>query len=291
MMNGTLSVTSEPGVGSTFSLRLPLFAAQDHAYEDDPGAAVAAGRFEGSPRVLIAEDYDINQLLMKELAESLGMDAAIAANGDEAVRMALDAEARGRPYQLVFMDMQMPDVDGLEATRRLRAAGFDAEKLPIVALTANAYAEDVTACMEAGMQGHLAKPVRASDIRGAVVKWGRAKDSAAKEHSPSALLPLVENGTLKARFEQRKQSVLMALDALQQNPEPEEESVKDAASLLHKLAGTAGFFGEGALGKLAGEYEIQLLATAIEDVARIAGQAARALRECNDRVDREGACA
>jgi len=123
---------------------------------------VAAPRFAGL-RVLLAEDNPVNALLAKTLLRREGCSVETAASGDEAV----GSMARAR-YDLVLMDMRMPGMDGLAATRAVRARG---DETPIVALTANAFAEDRRACLEAGMNDHLAKPIDVDLLRGALARW------------------------------------------------------------------------------------------------------------------------
>ena len=105
-------------------------------------------------RVLLAEDNVVNQKVAVRMLEKLGCTVDVAANGEEAVRM-----WRQFPYALIFMDCQMPEVDGLEATRRIRSLDGGAE-VPIVAMTANAMERDREACMEAGMNDYASKPVK-----------------------------------------------------------------------------------------------------------------------------------
>lgn len=114
-------------------------------------------------RVLLAEDNPVNALLAKTLLRKEGCVVETAATGQEA----LQALARAR-YDLVLMDMRMPGMDGVTAARELRARG---DQTPIVALTANAFAEDRRACLEAGMNDHLAKPVDADQLRAALARW------------------------------------------------------------------------------------------------------------------------
>ena len=131
------------------------------AFEDIP--AIASGPSitpsEGLS-ILIAEDNEINALLARALLTKLGHHAAVAGNGEMAVGMWTAARAADAPYDLVLMDVQMPGMDGLEAARRIRAAEAGASRpTRIVALTANAQATDRTACVEAGMDGLLIKPL------------------------------------------------------------------------------------------------------------------------------------
>jgi CheY-like chemotaxis protein len=109
--------------------------------------------------VLIAEDNEINALLARALLTRLGHRPTIAVNGDAAVDAWLSARAAGEPYAIVLMDVHMPGCDGIEATRRIREAEQGGAHTPIVALTANAFDEDRDACIAAGMDGFLTKPL------------------------------------------------------------------------------------------------------------------------------------
>jgi len=111
--------------------------------------------------VLVAEDNEINALLMRSLLTRLGHQAVITTNGEEALESWLAAKSAGAPYDLVLMDIQMPQLDGIETTKRIRAreAGQPGRPTPILALTANTLVEDRYACFEAGMDGFLIKPL------------------------------------------------------------------------------------------------------------------------------------
>ena len=111
--------------------------------------------------ILVAEDNEINALLARALLLKLGHRPTMAANGAAAMDSWLAARAAGTPYDRVLMDLHMPGMDGLEATRRIRAieAEQDGARTPIIALTANASAEDRDACLAAGMDGFLIKPL------------------------------------------------------------------------------------------------------------------------------------
>ena len=111
-------------------------------------------------RVLLAEDNVVNQKLASLMLLKLGHEVVVAGDGRQALELVL-----GGDFDLVLMDMQMPEMDGVEATRRIRDAG---RVLPIVAMTANAMDADRERCIEAGMNGFLAKPVRALSLESAI---------------------------------------------------------------------------------------------------------------------------
>lgn len=156
LMDGDITVRSELGNGASFLVKLPLVAAPERRIANAVDAAVSFCR---GARVLLAEDFDINQMLIAEMAKKLSLDVEIASNGREAANAVIEAHSRGEPFHLVLMDLQMPELNGFEACRLLRETGFGAEDLPIIALSANAFPDDIAACIDAGMQDHIAKPV------------------------------------------------------------------------------------------------------------------------------------
>ncbi len=135
-----------------------------------PGEALAAGGLS----ILVAEDNEINALLARALLVKLGHRPTIAASGEAAIESWLAARAAGTPYDRVLMDLHMPGMDGLEATRRIRAmeAQYDAPRTPIIALTANASAEDRQACLDAGMDDFLVKPLDRERLAAALAASG-----------------------------------------------------------------------------------------------------------------------
>ena len=158
LMGGRLEVQSEKGRGTTFTVRvllrhaLPSEITQD-SY-DQPGQEVS---LEGI-HVLIAEDMEVNAEILSDLLEMEEITSEWADNGQSAVEMFEQSE-EGH-YSVILMDMRMPVMDGLTATREIRKlARPDAAAVPIIALTANAFEEDVKQCLEAGMNAHLSKPV------------------------------------------------------------------------------------------------------------------------------------
>jgi PAS domain S-box-containing protein len=135
------------------TLSPPLVPEFEH--ERAPGRDLTHGRL----MVLVAEDNEINALLVQAMLARLGHTPTVVGNGMAAVTAVATAHAMGAPYDVVLMDLHLPGLDGLEATRRIRALADNGGQVPVVALTANASAEDRDACREAGMDGFLAKPV------------------------------------------------------------------------------------------------------------------------------------
>lgn len=153
MMGGSIDVESKKGVGSTFTVTIGFALAQvAEDKTDDADDTPLAGL-----RVLIAEDIDINAELLTDLLELEDIAAERASNGREAVEM-FAAHPEGY-YDAVLMDLRMPVMDGLDATRAIRALDRpDAKAIPVIAVTANAFEEDVRQTREAGMNAHLSKP-------------------------------------------------------------------------------------------------------------------------------------
>ena len=167
-MGGSVGVTSVEGAGSTFRVDIPV-GITTRAECQNAARPLEASRFEralrsinGSerkPRLLVAEDNATNQLVVRSVLAKFDLTADFAGNGLEALEA-----MRQRPYDLVLMDVHMPEMDGLEATRAIRSFGDARAQIPIIALTANAFAHDVENCLAAGMSGHLGKPFRKEEL-------------------------------------------------------------------------------------------------------------------------------
>jgi len=175
-MGGAVGVVSEPGVGSRFWFTAALTAGQPAVVATPAGngggdAEDALRRHATGRRVLLVEDNPINQEVANELLQTVALNVTVAHDGVEAL-----AAAERQPFDLVLMDMQMPVMDGLEATRRLRAMPAT-RHVPIIAMTANAFDEDRAACLAAGMDDHVAKPVDPDRLYRVLRRWIDAKDT------------------------------------------------------------------------------------------------------------------
>ncbi len=167
LMDGRLWGRSQPGVGSTFSLELPLRAAETPSVPSRPLPAALPEPKPISPlRLLIAEDNPVNQRVASRMLQKLGYQADVVENG----RLAVEAAER-QAYDVIFMDVQMPELDGLEATRRIKARTGVSPW--IIALTAHALDDDRQQCLAAGMNDFLSKPVQLTELTAALERVPR----------------------------------------------------------------------------------------------------------------------
>jgi signal transduction histidine kinase/CheY-like chemotaxis protein/HPt (histidine-containing phosphotransfer) domain-containing protein len=231
-----------------------------------PAAAPA-----GSTRILLAEDNDINRMLAVTLLEEAGYEVECASNGVEAVEA-----ASTRDFALVLMDVQMPEMDGLEATRRIRNLASPMAKVPIVAMTANAMRSDQDLCLEAGMDDFVSKPIEPESFLTIVARFAKADGATATQSvaQPGAEAPDLDQAHLDGlarllsadRFRKvvegylnNAEAHLRRLDALAANLD-----YAEMAHEAHTLQGVSGNFGAR---------RVQSLAHQLEDVCKTKDEA------------------
>ncbi|MDR0943590.1 MAG: response regulator [Ruminococcus sp.] len=167
LMGGTISVESEEGKGSIFSFTVPIIWSEKHRQiiendilinEDNEKFAAFSHK-----RILLVEDVEVNRMIVSAMLEETGCIIDEAENGEEAVNMVKNAD-----YSIILMDMQMPVMDGLTATREIRKFN---KKVPIIAMTANAFKEDAESCLSAGMNAHVAKPLDVDSFMALLIEY------------------------------------------------------------------------------------------------------------------------
>jgi CheY-like chemotaxis protein/anti-sigma regulatory factor (Ser/Thr protein kinase) len=196
MLGGDLAVESTPGAGSTFRVTIDPGSASERTDVDGAGAAETRAPAELCPdarlagRVLLAEDGPDNQRLIEFVVSQAGALVTVVDNGEAAVRAALDAAAAGTPFDVVLVDIQMPLVDGYQATMRLRAAGYTR---PIIALTAHATSGDREQCLAAGCDDYATKPIQRPTLLAVVGRYCTpAPDRDGEKPVSSGLKPAFE---------------------------------------------------------------------------------------------------
>jgi two-component system, sensor histidine kinase len=279
-MGGRIAVESALDVGSTFTLEIELPMVELTVGAGSAEDTVPVGP-AGRMRILLAEDNLSNQLIATSYLEKMGHRVDTVQNGREAVEA-----AAALPYDLILMDVQMPEVDGLEATRRIRNLTGPARVTPIVALTANAFAQDERTCREAGMDGFLAKPFDPVALAAAIVHHARgevptvaAASVSADNDSDSAF----DASTLDKLAEQigaeatRKVVSLFRQDVrarLRRVGEMGIGQCHEAAREAHAIKGSAVSVGAIELGRLASRFEMDAANfDAAQLTARVAGLA------------------
>jgi len=162
LMGGEIGAESRLNQGSTFWFEVPLQVAE----ETEASLQAPTAMPERHARILIADDAAANRELVSAILTQLGAEPTLAGNGVEAL-----AAVQTSSFDLVLMDMHMPEMDGLEATRRIRALGGAFAHLPIVALTANVQAEQIRRCLDSGMDDHVGKPINIAELAATVAHW------------------------------------------------------------------------------------------------------------------------
>lgn len=290
-MEGSIGCTdnlaSPSGHGAVFWVELPLLPlAMPQAEPAEPAAPAAEQR---ALRVLVADDVPANLAVARALLESGGHRVDCVSDGSLALET-LAKSAPARPYDLVLMDVMMPGMDGLEATRRIRQLPAPGGQVPILAVTASAFAEDIAACRAAGMNAHLAKPIERDALMAAIGRLTAGEDAAQPAASPPAApaaaaaqpeLPLLTqrgtNGKLTIPGLDEAAASRLAPVFLQEIAEQTRvlraagpEMASEAIAAAHRLTGSAATLGASRLAAAARQFQA--------DAKRLPAEEAMALR-------------
>ena len=273
MLGGRIEVESKVGQGSSFCVTIApgsldgavwvgaVPASDTSAESVEPTEATERGRASGS--VLLAEDSDDVQALIATILRRIGIDVETVSDGRAAFDKAMARWDEGRPYDLILMDMQMPEWDGYEATRNLRSEGYTGR---VVAITAHAMTGDRQKCLEAGCDDYLAKPIKSDELTQAVSDHLQNSDPASstprREPSASSDEP---KGVLSSKYftdEDRHRLLKGFVEGLSERTKKIENAIEshDVDTLIqtaHALHGAAGLYGYGRLAKVALELEEQ----------------------------------
>jgi CheY-like chemotaxis protein len=264
LLHGKIVLESEAGRGSRFTLWMPVEFTD--AASPEPSSSVAAtgsdeSRLRGA-KILLVEDNPDNVSIFVHMLEPLGLKVSVVGNGREAVYAVLGQQQTDRPFDIILMDMQMPVMDGYEATRTIRHQQI---RTPIIALTAYAMAEDQARCHEAGCDLFVAKPVNRAHLvatLGEAWELGRIRQVAThKAAELPAAVPVAAASTaapsgfdaLLDRYRQSLRRHLAAIEAAEAAGQADEVS-----KTAHRLRGTAGNYGFPSLTSAAAICEDQL---------------------------------
>ncbi len=295
MLGGRLSVESKLGEGSTFRVTVPtgsldgvrMLDRPADAVLHQPDAPVKAGAedLRLNCRVLVVEDGPDNQRLISYMLRKAGADVTIAANGKEAVDQVLGAHHarrtgdRWHPFNVILMDMQMPVMDGYEATRRLRQNGYAG---PIIALTAHAMDSDREKCLSAGCDDFATKPIDRRKLTEMIhhhLQKGRARMSDSPSHANVLVSELADDADMMELVEMFVDELPDKLAAIQTALAGQD--FDDLARVAHQLKGSAGGYGFPAITEAAKELEdsaradrdLETLNTQVRELASLCGRA------------------
>ncbi|MCJ2009131.1 PAS domain-containing protein [Methylobacterium sp. J-092] len=263
LMGGEIGVSSREGVGSTFWFTLTLPPGEETGVAAATSAAPATDPAGRAVRLLLAEDVPLNQELACAVLEAQGYVVDVVEDGAEAIVAVEAAVKQGRGYDLVLMDVQMPVMDGLTATRHIRALASPAREIPIVAMTANVLPKQIEDLRAAGMDDHVGKPFRRADLYATIARWTGPQ----REARPAAPIPAPDGANavldpavfdaLKDGFGPERVATLLDLmgSELRDRFRTDEDDRVQVAHDAHALVSAAGMLGFTRLSRLCREIE------------------------------------
>ncbi|HEX5241917.1 MAG TPA: ATP-binding protein [Tepidisphaeraceae bacterium] len=280
LLGGDISVTSTAGEGSVFTFHLDggpregielIYDMTAEQLSLDDGSAPDEELYLRG-RVLLAEDGEDNQNLIASHLRRAGLEVEIASNGREAVEAVKAAGANEKPFDMVFMDMQMPELDGYSATRLLRQMNITT---PIIALTANAMAEDRVKCIDAGCTDYLPKPLTRFQLLRMAARFGRTSDTKTQQTAPSMEKSVhgalsTPSGAIRSELTNEPRLAKLLEKFVERLPERvavissslEERNLNDLRQAVHQLKGAGGGYGFPQITESAGRAEEQIKAEA-----------------------------
>jgi CheY-like chemotaxis protein/HPt (histidine-containing phosphotransfer) domain-containing protein len=267
-LGGELTVRSTPGEGSTFTVTIPTGNISEINLLESPGEAIcedeASARWKpttdalGGIKILLAEDSADNQVLLRSVLGNAGAAVEVVENG----RLAIERAQTGT-FDVVLMDMNMPEMDGYEATRRLRDRGY---AHPILALTANAMSGDCERCLSVGCDAHLAKPIDRKQLLETVTQYAASKTSqtGVRTVTPSGLVNCGRSDEIASHFVDDPQLADILPGFVERLPNQldalckalEEDRLEDAERIAHRLKGAGGSYGYPTLSEVARSLEV-----------------------------------
>jgi len=166
LMGGEVSLVSQEGQGSTFSFYVVAPIASELAMSEVAAESSAQWDQGQGGQILIVDDREENREILRLMITAVGLTPVLASSGDEGVAL-----ANKDPYSLILMDVRMPGLSGLEASRMIRQSSKQNARTPIIAITANVSPNEIEECRQAGMQDHVSKPIRAAELIQKVSTW------------------------------------------------------------------------------------------------------------------------